>query len=143
MDPSAISVRQAVRADVPAMQRIRHAVRENRLTSRILRDADVIEAIERRGRGWVAEHGGEIIGFAVGNPETGNVWALFVDPAFEGRGAGRRLHDEMVGWLRSRGLTRLWLGTEPGTRAERFYARLGWRRIGLQPDGEVRFELEL
>ena len=51
--------------------------------------------------------------------ETGNVWALFVDPRHEGRGYGRRLHDTMVTWLWERGHQRLCLTTEPGTRAER------------------------
>lgn len=149
------TLRQAVRADVPEIQRVRHAVRENRLTSRVISDAEVLDAIERSGRGWVvecvAQDAGEgeskgqpvLAGFAIGNPETGNIWALFVDPAFEARGVGRRLHDEMVAWLWLRGLRRLWLTTEPGTRAQRFYERAGWRNCGLTPRGnELRFELE-
>ena len=135
-------LRPAVRADVPAIQRVRHAVRENRLVSRTIGDAEVVEAIEHSGRGWVVEHEGTVVGFAIGNAETGNIWALFVDPAHEGRGYGRRLHDVMVQWLWSRGLRLLWLGTDPKTRAARFYARAGWRNCGLQPDGELRFELQ-
>jgi GNAT superfamily N-acetyltransferase len=135
-------VRPARRTDVPAMQRVRAAVRENVLVSTVITDADVIEAIEVTGRGWVAEVAGEIVGFAIGNARTGNIWALFLDPDHERRGIGRRLHDTMLDGLWAQGLDRLWLSTEPATRAERFYAAAGWRRAGLTANGEVRFERE-
>ena len=133
-------LRQAVAADVAGMQRVRRAVRENRLVSTVIRDEDVLEAIERTGRGWVVEAGGEVVGFAIGNA-NGNIWALFVDPDHEGRGHGRRLHDTMTDWLRSQGVQRLWLTTEPGTRAQKFYETAGWRFTGTTPQGEARYEL--
>ena len=133
-------MRQAVRADVPGMQRVRHSVVENRLVSRIISDEDVITAIEDTGRGWVVECDGQVIAFAIGNAMTGNIWALFVEPAHEGAGHGRRLHDQMVDWLWSRGLDRLWLTTEPNTRAQRFYEKAGWQSGGVQAGGEMLFE---
>jgi len=69
-----------------------------------------------------------------------NIWALFVDPGLEGRGAGRALHDAMIDWIFGEGLERVWLGTEPGTRAERFYRSAGWRYIGNE-SGDARYEL--
>lgn len=134
-------IRQAKRADIPAMHRVRMAVRENRLVSMVLTEAHYIDAIEITGRGWVADEEGEVRGLAIGNAHTGNIWALFVDPAHEGRGHGRRLHDAMVGWLFAQGLQRLWLSTDPKTRAEAFYRRAGWRFVALLPDGEAQFEL--
>lgn len=139
-DRGAATLRQAVRADVPAIQRVRRSVSENRLTSTVITDADVIHAIEATGRGWVIEQDGEVIAFAVGNAENGNIWALFVDPAHERRGYGRRLHDEMVAWLRSRGRRNLWLTTQAGTRAQRFYEAAGWTNRGHLPSGELYFE---
>ena len=136
------TLRVATRADVGAIQRVRHAVRQNRLTSGVITDDDVIDAIERTGRGWVVEADGRIVGFAVGNGETGNIWALFVEPGWERRGHGRRLHDAMVEWLWSRGLRRLWLSTEANTRAEGFYAAAGWSRAGPVPSGEILCELQ-
>lgn len=65
------------------MQRVRGAVRENRLVSRVISDADVAEAIERSGRGRVVEVDSGVVAFAVGNAETGNIWALFVEPGHE------------------------------------------------------------
>jgi GNAT superfamily N-acetyltransferase len=136
-------LRQAVFSDVSDIQRIRHSVRENRLVSTSISDEQVREAIENTGRGWVIEFEGEIVAFAIGNAESGNIWALFVHPKHERRGYGRALHDTMVEWLFSRGLERLWLTTEPGTRAQRFYEAAGWERIGLTGNGELRFERRL
>lgn len=133
------AVRQAMAADVPAIQRIRHAVTENRLTSRRIADAEVIEHLERHGRGWVAEWRGAVAGFAIGDARDGNIWALFVDPPCAGRGIGRQLHDEMVAWLWRQGLDRLHLCTEPGTRAEGFYRAAGWQALGVK-GGEMQFE---
>lgn len=136
-----VILRQAHSSDIPGMQRVRDAVRENRLVSLVIPAENYLQAIESTGRGWVIESGGEVVAFAVGNAQTGNIWALFVDPAHERRGFGRRLHDTMVEWLWSVGLERLHLSTSPGTRAERFYDIAGWRRAGTTPDGEVAFEL--
>jgi GNAT superfamily N-acetyltransferase len=133
-------LRQAERADIADIQRVRHAVKENRLTSRVISDEEVAQAIELTGRGWVIEVQGRVQAFAIGNAESGNIFALFVDPGHEGRGYGRRLQDEMLRWLWSRGLKRLWLSSAPGTRAERFYESSGLVRRGLLTNGEVLFE---
>jgi GNAT superfamily N-acetyltransferase len=134
-------LRQATRDDIPAMHRVRLAVRENRLTSSAIREAHYLPAIEVTGRGWVVEVDGAIVAFAIGNAQTGNIWALFVDPDHERRGYGRRLHDVMVEWLFSRGLETLWLTTGPNTRAQGFYEAAGWQRTGMVTGGDVRYEL--
>jgi GNAT superfamily N-acetyltransferase len=136
-------LRPATFADVPGMQRVRHAVRENRLVSLVISDEDVRKAIEQTGRGWVIELGNEVVAFAIGNALDGNVWGLFVDPDHERRGYGRQLHDTMLAWLRSQGLRRVWLTTDPGTRAQGFYESAGWRLAGTTDDGELRYERTL
>jgi GNAT superfamily N-acetyltransferase len=123
------------------MRRIRASVKENRLTSRALSEADYLQAIERDGRGWVMEVDGQVLGFAIANSVTGNIWALFVDPDHEGQGHGHRLHDSMVEWLWSQGARQLWLTTEAGTRAQRFYESAGWRFADRAENGELRYEL--
>ena len=135
------NLRQARRDDVAAMQRVRMSVRENRLVSTTFGDEAYLEAIEISGRGWVVEADGTVVAFAVADARDGSIWALFVDPAHEGQGYGRRLHDVMVSWLRDEGFERLWLTTETGTRAERFYLRAGWQSAGSAAPGEVRLEL--
>jgi hypothetical protein len=47
----------------------------------------------------------------------------------------------MIEWLFSRGLDRLWLTTEPHTRAKRFYEAAGWECRGSTDSGELRYEL--
>lgn len=135
-------LRKAHRGDIAAIQRVRAAVRENRLVSRRISDEEVQRHLEVLGRGWVIEVDGAVVAFAIGDATIGNIWALFVDPAHERRGYGRRLHDAMVEWLWSQGLQRLWLATEAGTRAERFYRAAGWRHAGLTPHGEQAFVLD-
>lgn len=134
-------LRQAAVSDIASIQRVRHSVRENRLVSTSISDNQVRDAIESTGRGWVIESGGDVVAFAIGNATNGSIWALFVDPAHERRGYGRLLHDTMVEWLWSQGLERLWLTTEPGTRAQRFYEAAGWQRKGSTDRGELRFEI--
>lgn len=139
-----MTIRQATLADIDAMHRVRLAVRENVLSSATRISAvDYVEAIEATGKGWVAECDGHVVAFAVGNAVDGNIWALFVEPSYEGLGFGRTLHDEMVAWLGLQGLQQLWLTTEPGSRAADFYTAAGWREVGKTACGELRFELDV
>jgi GNAT superfamily N-acetyltransferase len=133
-------LRPAVAADIPGIQRVRASVRENRLVSTVITDNDVRVMIERDGRGWVVEASREVVGFSVGNAVNGNLWALFVRPEHERRGYGRALHDAAVAWLWSRGIDRLWLTTEPRTRAQRFYEAAGWALVGETDRGELFYE---
>ena len=99
-------LRAARATDIPAIQRVRASVAENRLVSTVITDEDVRAAIEDRGRGY-----------------------------------GRQLHDTMVDWLWAAGLDRLWLTTEPGTRAQLFYEAAGWQLSGTTDHGELQYEL--
>jgi GNAT superfamily N-acetyltransferase len=143
MDGNEGLLRQAQRADIAAIQRVRHSVHENKLTSRAaIPDSEVQSALEETGRGWVIEAGGEIVAFAIGLKSDGNIWALFVEPGHDRRGFGRRLHDTMVAWLWEQGLQKLWLTTTPETRAQHFYEIAGWKNAGLTQHGEILFELQ-
>lgn len=134
-------LRQAVQADIAGMHRVRLAVRENTLSSPDrISEADYVAALAQLGRTWVIATDGEIVAFATGY-KSGNIWALFVHPDHEGVGHGKALHSVMIQWLWSLGLTRLWLTTSPGTRAEGFYRSLGWQPCGVVVSGELRFEL--
>ena len=46
----------------------------------------------------------------------------------------------MVDWFFAAGADRIWLTTDPGTRAEAFYRAAGWRFVGLEESGEARYE---
>ncbi len=128
--------------DIPQIQVVRHAVQENRLSDpALVTDADCAEFLSVRGRGWVCVAHHQVIGFAIADLQEHNIWALFVDPEFEGRGIGKRLHDLMLDWYFQQTRQTVWLGTAPGTRAEVFYTRQGWTPKGPINKGEVGFEM--
>ena len=131
------SIRLAAASDIAAMHRIRLAVRENRLADGSAIGEDAYVPFVAAGSAWVAEANNGIVGFAALDFGRGRVWALFVAPGSEGAGIGRALHDRLV----AQASRPLWLTTSPGTRAETFYERAGWRRAGVTSQGELRFEL--
>ena len=136
-----ITVRPATSADIAAMSRVRISVRENALSdpARITREM-YEDHLDRLGRTWVAVRRGSILGFASG-ARDGSIWALFVDPKSEGQGIARALMPPMVEWLFSLGHDRLRLGTEAGTRADRFYGAQGWVRGEMLDEWEVGYTL--
>jgi len=137
-----MTIREANSADIPGIQRVRQAVKENRLSDpALVPDNDVEDYINRRGKGWVALSGDTIIGFAIADLVDANIWALFIDPEYEARGTGSRLHRIMLDWYFSQTDKTLWLSTEPKSRAETFYRMQGWRETGIHGKGEVRFEM--
>ncbi|HEX6323279.1 MAG TPA: N-acetyltransferase [Vicinamibacterales bacterium] len=59
---------------------------------------------------------------------------LYVDPSHHGRGVGRKLLDEGLARAHSAGARTIWLGVwEHNTRAQKFYAREGFTRVGDHP----------
>ncbi|MGW9945880.1 hypothetical protein J2W92_001195 [Rhizobium leguminosarum] len=72
----------------------------------------------------VWEEKGDVVGFSAADPRNGNIWALFIAPGFERKGIGSILLAEACACLKSAGIERAWLTTDPNTRAERFYERL-------------------
>ena len=136
-------IRNATRADLPRISDIRNAVGENRLRdpSRVTVE-DVHWFIDNPGL-FVWEQDGTIVGFSAADPRDGSIFALFMDAAYEGRGIGRALFERASAVLRDAGCPRMWLTTGPGTRAERFYRRAGWRVIGtLEENGDLIFEYD-
>jgi GNAT superfamily N-acetyltransferase len=135
-------IRIATRGDLPRIGEIRHAVRENRL-AHPERIVDAVEWLIDRDGFWVFLIDGAIQGFASADPRDGSIFALFVDPAFEGRGIGRALLAEACRALAVNGHAKAWLTTGAGTRAEAFYRRDGWQATGLTENGQIIFEKPL
>lgn len=135
-------IREATVADIPQIQRVRNAVTENTLSNpALVTDEDCRLYITQRGKGWVYEMDGSIAGFAIVDVEDHNIWALFMDPAFAKQGIGKQLHDTMLHWYFTQTKETLWLGTEPGTRAEYFYRKAGWIATGMHGSNEIKFEM--
>jgi GNAT superfamily N-acetyltransferase len=90
----------------------------------------------------VALRDGEIVGFATIGPSrdedldnTGELMALYVEPAHWGEGIGHVLLDGATAQLEARGfsLGSLWVLTD-NDRAEALYRKAGWQRDGVSRD---------
>jgi ribosomal protein S18 acetylase RimI-like enzyme len=109
----------------------------------------------------VAEHQNRVIGFAATGPtrdddesphETGEVYAIYLQPEFWDRGIGRALFQQAVEELRREGFVRvtLWV-LESNARACRFYEAAGMHAdgssktecIGSRELREIRYRKEL
>lgn len=140
--PSALIYRQALSGDIPAMSCIRLAVTENTLSDPArITPAMYEDYLHVRGRGWVAKVQGEVVAFAFADRDLGEIWALFVSPAHEGKGHGRHLLSIAVEWLNRMGRTTVLLRTAAGTRADRFYAKQGWKRAVVS-SSEVAYRID-
>ncbi len=137
-----IRIRVADSGDIDQIQHLRRSVNENVLSNpEKVTDAICQDYLTRRGKGWVAESGGALVGFAIADLQEQNIWALFVAPGQEKQGIGKTLHDTMLGWYFEQAKETVWLSTEPGTRAEGFYKKQHWENLGLLPNGEVKFQM--
>jgi ribosomal protein S18 acetylase RimI-like enzyme len=112
-------------------------------------DVSARQAMWREGLGRIARPGSatfvalvddEVVGFAtVGASHSedgaGELYAIYVDPAYWGHGAGRALIERSEASLRESGFPNalLWV-IEGNERAERFYRDAGWERDGEEKD---------
>lgn len=134
--------REAVIADIKQIQIVRHSVKENVLSNpSLVTDNDVEDYITRRGKGWVCEVNNTIVGFSITDLQDHNIWALFINPDYEKKGIGRKLHQLMLDWYFSKTSETVWLSTAPLSRAECFYRQAGWKEIGVYGKGEIKFEM--
>jgi GNAT superfamily N-acetyltransferase len=119
------------------------------------RELDALPIDESRWRrrfvepppGWttfVAEHDGDIVGFASVGPSrddergVGELYAIYVDPGSWSQGAGRALLGRAEEQLAAEyGEATLWV-LAANARARTFYERAGW-----QPDGASKTEERL
>lgn len=130
--------------DIQQMHHIRKSVKENILLNpNSITDADYQEFITVRGKGWVCENENLILGFSIVDIQDRNVWALFVHPDYEGNGIGKKLQEMMLNWYFNQTTDKIWLGTDPKTRAEMFYRKTRWTEIGILENGEIKFEMTL
>ena len=152
-----VTVRPATVADAPAMGRLvvrawQAAYRGHMPDAYLdgLRPQDraaywdeVLRREDRRGAVLVAERDGEVVGFAALGPSpdpegAGELYAINVDPAHWGTGAGRALLEAAQAELDRMGFAESVLWVLPGNaRARRFYERAGWAADGTERTAEV------
>lgn len=112
----------------------RHPLHDRSYFSAVLDRAGVCEWI------WLAERGGEPVGFchfglcrAAGTGYGGEVKRLYLLPAAQGRGFGRRILGAAARRLTAEGLTPIrTMVLEGHIRARRFCERLGAKEVGRQ-----------
>jgi GNAT superfamily N-acetyltransferase len=128
-----MNYREIVADDVPDLFAVRTATHENRLTLEQLRrlgitEESVKERIAGTFRGWLCEVDGRVVGFAMGDRATGEMWVIAVLPEHVGQGIGGELLRRVEAWLFDSGCPRLWLTTDvaPSLKARGFYRRYGW-----------------
>ncbi len=134
--------REALVSDIKQIQVVRNAVNENVLSDpALVPDSDVEDFITNRGKGWVCEIDGTVVGFSIADLKDNNIWALFVHPDYEAKGIGKELHRLMLEWYFRKTTETVWLGTAPDSRAEKFYRLQGWKEVGMHGKGEIKFEM--
>lgn len=137
-----MTFREAKKDDIKQIQIVRNSVTENTLSNPdLVSDEDCLDFITKRGKGWVCEIDNKIVGFSILDLKEHNIWALFVHPNYEKIGIGRQLHDLMLNWYFNHTCKNVWLGTSPNTRAEFFYRKSGWTKVGNHGIGEIKFEM--
>ena len=124
------------------MHVVRNSVKENVLSNPdLITTRDYEDYLTNRGKGFVCEINNEILGFSIVDLVDKNVWALFINPAYEGKGIGKELHDLILTWYFNQTTETIWLGTEPKSRAEVFYRKNGWKEKGMHGKNEIKFEM--
>lgn len=139
-----INIRPAQLSDVEGIFTVRISVAENHLSREEMREMGITETtvsnmIEEDRCAWVATDDDEVVGFSMILREKGSLYGLFVLPAYEGRGIGRRLtkiaeqelfkHHEVA-----------WLETDKNSRAANFYMQLGWGNKTTLDGAFIRLE---
>jgi ribosomal protein S18 acetylase RimI-like enzyme len=119
--------------DLPAIFEVRIAAWHNdngreELVRLGITPESVSRMLGQSHRGWLCEADGRIVGFAMGNRESGELWVIAVLKEFESRGIGKRLLTLVEEWLHYAGWSELWLTTDTDDRlrAVGFYRHLGW-----------------
>ena len=133
--------REITAADMPAIFDVRVATWHNdrgrqELTELGITHPSVCEMLESSHRGWLCEIDSRVVGFAMGNRDTGEMWVIAVLQEYEGNGIGKRLLGLVEAWLFSQGWSEIWLTTDPDEtiRAVGFYRHLGWTDWKLDGD---------
>jgi ribosomal protein S18 acetylase RimI-like enzyme len=138
-----VAIRNMEACDLGRCIWVRTQTRENCWSLDALTRAGITEdAVSRQlattHRGWVCEHGGQIVGFSMADKSNGEFWVVAVLPDYERQGIGRRLVEHGQQWLHAQGWKEIWLWTSPNTdtRAYKLYIALGWRDCGVK-DGQL------
>jgi len=138
-----INIRPAQASDVESIFTVRTSVTENHLSREEMLEMGISETtvrnmIEENLCAWVATDD-EVVGFSMISREKGSLFGLFVLPAYEGRGIGRRLTKIAEQELFKQHEV-VWLETDKNSRAAKFYMQLGWGNKTSLNGANIRLE---
>jgi GNAT superfamily N-acetyltransferase len=125
-------IRLARLADLPAITRVRTSVRENHLSVEQMAERGITETVIAQAMSsgklvsWIAEANTEVAAFAMVEPETGKLFALFTHPDHEGCGHGTALLATAEQSLHLAGCRAMILDTGEATSAVAFYEKRGF-----------------
>ena len=122
-------VRRAVFSDLTKLLSLLPRLNANVLNNPALISEDDLEPFIAADALWVAVLDGRIAGFSVADAGPGTIWALFIDPDFEGQGLGKRLLTLAVGTLRNAGCPGVTLKAGQDTQAEALYRAAGYEEV--------------
>jgi GNAT superfamily N-acetyltransferase len=126
--PAGVTVRRASLGDLDAIAAVDHAS----FPEFWRYDPAQLARLIGRGRGTLAEEGGNAIGYTLATVSggEGSLGRLAVAAAMRGRGVGAALASEAVAWLAGQGARAVTLSTQSDNEASRrLYVRLGFRRL--------------
>ena len=148
-------IRRATPDDVDAIFDVRTSVHENHMTEEDLADIGVTRASTRQAIMdnslpiWCAFVDDQLVGFSSIKIEDKELFALFVRPECEGKGAGSALHDIAVNWwFRNYPNEPLNLNTNQSARSFAFYQKREWVVVEGEPkphmeEGDVFMQLNV
>jgi GNAT superfamily N-acetyltransferase len=112
---------------------VRVRTHENRLTREQraalgITEKTVKERLRGSLKGWLCEVDDQVVGFAMGDRATGEMWVSAVLPEYVGKGIGSILLIAVETWLFECACTELWVTTDIDTslKAYSFYRQHGW-----------------
>src|SRR5262245_24287753 len=97
-------IREITEDDIPALFVVRVATHENQLTVEELVSLGITEETVKarlRGtfKGWLCEVNAQVVGFAMGDRATGELWVIALLPEYIGQGIGSALLRRVEDWL--------------------------------------------
>lgn len=139
-------IRVATPDDIDTLFTIRTSVVQNHLSREQMTVLGITpqvlaDSIREAPCVWIAEVEGRPVAFSMVDRAAGEVFAMFVQPGYEGLGLGRRLMAVAEAALFEQH-ERLFLITDgrDEIRANGFYQRLGWSMVARVEGDDVRYE---
>lgn len=137
-----LTYRPINQSDIDALYEVRMSVLENQIADQSMIPRELVVEVLNDGGSYACLHQEHIVGFSMATA-SGSIFALFVRPEYEGKGIGKTLLNMMLDYLKTKGVSKATLTTQPKSRADQFYQLQGWIRGEINTEGDVEFHYDL